>query len=103
MTSGPGSRRGSTYSDSATTRAMRVVYASSIDRFGPLSHLRDLAPAVAHEGAEVKVLCLDEAVAASFLALGVEAVAAPLGSKRDLRGAAARVGRARGSRRRSHA
>ena len=65
--------------DSATTRAMRVVYASSIDRFGPLSHLRDLAPAVAREGAEVKVLCLDEAVAASFRALGVEAAATPLG------------------------
>lgn len=68
---------------------MRVVYASSIDRFGPLSHLRDLAPAVAREGAEVKVLCIDEVVASSFRDLGVAAVATPLVSKLDLRGAAA--------------
>jgi glycosyltransferase involved in cell wall biosynthesis len=67
---------------------MRVVYASSIDRFGPLSHLRSLAPAIAREGGEVKVLCLDETVADSFRALGVEAVVAPLTSKTDLRGAA---------------
>ena len=68
---------------------MRVVYASSIDRFGPLSHLRALAPAVAREGGEVKVLCLDEAVADSFRALGVDAAVTPLTSKGDLRGAAA--------------
>jgi glycosyltransferase involved in cell wall biosynthesis len=68
---------------------MRVVYASSIDRFGPLAHLRDLAPAVAREGADVKVLCLDETVAASFRSLGVEAAVTPLASKHDLRGAAA--------------
>ena len=60
---------------------MRVVYASSIDRFGPLSHLRALAPAVAKEGGEVKVLCLDEAVADSFRALGVDAAVTPLTSK----------------------
>jgi glycosyltransferase involved in cell wall biosynthesis len=68
---------------------MRVVYASSIDRFGPLSHLRALAPAVACEGGQVKVLCLDEAVADSFRALGVDAAVTPLTSKADLRGAAA--------------
>lgn len=68
---------------------MKVVYATSIDRFGPLSHVRDLAPAVAREGAEVKVLCLDEAVAESFAALGVEAAAVPLVSKLDVRGARA--------------
>jgi glycosyltransferase involved in cell wall biosynthesis len=66
---------------------MRVVYASSIDRYGPLSHVRDLAPAVTREGVDVAVLCLDETVAASFEALGVEAIVAPLVSKLDLRGA----------------
>jgi glycosyltransferase involved in cell wall biosynthesis len=67
---------------------VRVVYASSIDRFGPLSHLRDLAPAVAREGADVRVLCLNEEVAGSFEALGVEAAVVPLRTKLDLRGAA---------------
>ena len=41
------------------------------------------------EGGEVKVLCLDEAVADSFRALGVDAAVTPLTSKLDLRGAAA--------------
>jgi glycosyltransferase involved in cell wall biosynthesis len=67
---------------------VRVVYASSIDRFGPLSHLRDLAPAVAREGVDVRVLCLNEDVASSFEALGVEAAVVPLRTKLDLRGAA---------------
>jgi glycosyltransferase involved in cell wall biosynthesis len=67
---------------------MRVVYATSIDRFGPLSHVRDLAPAVARAGLDVSVICLNETVAASFEALGVDAIVAPLTSRLDLRGAA---------------
>jgi glycosyltransferase involved in cell wall biosynthesis len=66
---------------------VRVVYACSLDAGGPLTHLRDLAPAVAAEGVDVRVVCADERSAASFEAAGVEAVVRPLRHKLDVAGA----------------
>lgn len=68
--------------------ALKVVYASSLERGGPLSHLHELAPHVAELGVDVTVLCASEPVAAGFRTLGVEAVAVPLRHKLDLAGAA---------------
>jgi len=65
---------------------MRVVYVSTIERGGPVSHLRELAPRVAGQGVDVRVLCASEDVAESFRRLGVEAEPAPVGHKLDLRG-----------------
>jgi glycosyltransferase involved in cell wall biosynthesis len=67
---------------------MRVVYVSTLARGGPVSHLLDLAPAVTAAGAEVRVVCGDEAVVERFRRLGLEARAAPIATKLDLRGAA---------------
>ena len=68
---------------------MRVVYACSLDQGGPLSHLRDLAPAVARLGVDVTVLAATDDVARDFRADGVEAVVRPLAHKLDARGARA--------------
>jgi glycosyltransferase involved in cell wall biosynthesis len=68
---------------------MRVVYVSTIERGGPLTHLRELVPRVAAEGVEVHVLCGSEELAESFRGLGVSAQAAPIAHKLDLPGAAA--------------
>jgi glycosyltransferase involved in cell wall biosynthesis len=67
---------------------MRVVYAISLSRGGPLSHLRDLAPEVARAGIDVKVVCGHESVARDFRALGLETAVAPLRHKLDARGTA---------------
>jgi glycosyltransferase involved in cell wall biosynthesis len=67
---------------------MRVVYVSTIERGGPLTHLRQLVPRVAAEGVEVHVLAGNEPLAESFRALGVTAEAVPVGHKLDLRGGA---------------
>jgi glycosyltransferase involved in cell wall biosynthesis len=66
---------------------MRVVYVSSIARGGPLSHLFQLAPRVAAQGADVLVLCADEQLAGAFRERGVKAAALPLRHKLDLAGA----------------
>ena len=66
---------------------MRVVYVSSLPKGGPVTHLRTLAPAVARAGADVHVVCLDENVAVSFRALGIDTSVAPLRSKTDVAGA----------------
>jgi glycosyltransferase involved in cell wall biosynthesis len=50
--------------------------------------VRDLAPRVAEAGADVRVVCATDEIAAGFRALGVEAVALPLEHKLDARGAA---------------
>jgi glycosyltransferase involved in cell wall biosynthesis len=68
---------------------MRVVYVSTIERGGPLTHLRQLVPRVAAEGVDVHVLCGSEKLAESFRSLGVVAEAVPVGHKLDVRGAAA--------------
>jgi glycosyltransferase involved in cell wall biosynthesis len=66
---------------------VRVVYACSLEAGGPLTHLRDLAPAVASEGVNVSVVCADERSAVSFRDSGIEATAAPLRHKLDFTGA----------------
>jgi glycosyltransferase involved in cell wall biosynthesis len=67
---------------------VRVTYVSSLPAGGPLSHVRDLAPAVAAQGVEVSVICADERVAAGFGRMGIEAAVVPLRHKYDVRGAA---------------
>jgi glycosyltransferase involved in cell wall biosynthesis len=76
---------------------MRVVYVSTIERGGPLTHLKQLAPRVAAEGLDVHVLCGDEAVAESFRTLGVSAETVLVEHKLDLRGAASFWPRVRGA------
>jgi len=66
---------------------MRVVYVSTIERGGPLTHLRQLVPKVAEAGVDVHVLCGREEHAESFRRLGVPATAVPIAHKLDLRGA----------------
>jgi glycosyltransferase involved in cell wall biosynthesis len=67
---------------------LKVVYASSLERGGPLSHLRNLAPEVAAQGVDVTVLCANESVAAGFRNAGIEAIVVPLRHKLDVAGAA---------------
>jgi glycosyltransferase involved in cell wall biosynthesis len=68
---------------------VRVVYVSTIERGGPLTHLRQLVPRVAAQGVDVRVLCGSEELAESFRRLDVPAQAVPVEHKLDLRGAAA--------------
>lgn len=65
---------------------MRVTYVSTLEAGGPVTHLRQLAPRVAAEGVDVRVLCASEPVAESFHALGVTAEAVHVQHKLDLRG-----------------
>ena len=67
---------------------MRVVYVSTIERGGPLTHLRQLVPRVAAQGVDVRVLCGSEELAESFRRLDVPAQAVPVEHKLDLQGAA---------------
>ena len=67
---------------------MRVTYVSSLPEGGPLSHVRDLAPAVAARGVDVTVICADEHVAEEFRGLGLSAEVVPLRHKFDIAGAA---------------
>ncbi len=67
---------------------MRVVYVSTIERGGPLTHLRQLVPKVAAAGVDVHVLCGGEQQADGFRRLGVPADAVPIAHKLDFRGAA---------------
>jgi glycosyltransferase involved in cell wall biosynthesis len=66
---------------------MRVVYVSTIERGGPVSHLQGLVPHVAAAGVDVRVVCATEPVADSFRELGVETFVHPLRHKLDLAGA----------------
>jgi glycosyltransferase involved in cell wall biosynthesis len=52
-----------------------------------VAHLRILAPAMARAGASVDVVCLDEHVARSFRAAGIDASVIPLRHKADVAGA----------------
>jgi glycosyltransferase involved in cell wall biosynthesis len=70
---------------------MRVVYVSTIERGGPLTHLRQLAPRVAGLGVDVEVICGSEELAESFRRLDVPARAVEVTHKLDARGAAALV------------
>jgi glycosyltransferase involved in cell wall biosynthesis len=68
---------------------LKIVYASSLHRGGPVSHLRAVVPWVAKEGVEVSVVCADDTVAASFRRNGIDVRVAPLAHKLDLKGARA--------------
>ena len=68
---------------------MRVVYISTIERGGPLTHLRQLVPRVAGLGFDVEVICWSEELAESFRRLEVPAQALEVAHKYDLRGAGA--------------
>jgi glycosyltransferase involved in cell wall biosynthesis len=72
---------------------LRVVYVSTLPRGGPVSHLRDLVPAVAETGVDVHVVCATSAVAADFEQCGLSTSVIPIRSKFDLAGAAALWGR----------
>jgi len=65
-----------------------VTYVSSLPAGGPLSHVRDLAPAVAAQGVDVSVVCADNRVAAEFRGMGIETEVVPLRDKYDVRNAA---------------
>jgi glycosyltransferase involved in cell wall biosynthesis len=67
---------------------VRVVYVSTLERGGPLSHVRDLAPAVAAAGVDVHVVVANERLANEFGVLGVDASVAAMRHKLDARGAA---------------
>ncbi len=67
---------------------MKVVYVCTLEAGGPLTHLRELAPHVAAEGVDVRVVCASEEAALPFRASGLEAVVRPLRDKLDLAGAA---------------
>jgi glycosyltransferase involved in cell wall biosynthesis len=66
---------------------MRVVYVSTIERGGPISHLQGLVPRVAAGGVDVHVICAADDVAASFEKLGVGTTVFPLRHKLDVAGA----------------
>lgn len=68
---------------------MKVIYVSTIERGGPLTHLRKLAPRVAAEGVDVRVLCASAEVAETFRELSVAADAVPVKHKLDAAGVAA--------------
>ena len=68
---------------------MRVVYVSTLARGGPVSHLRDLAPAVAAAGIDVHVICAAPALAADLHANEIPTTILRIDSKLDVRGAAA--------------
>jgi glycosyltransferase involved in cell wall biosynthesis len=68
---------------------MRVVYVSTIERGGPLTHLRQLVPRVAAQGVDVLVLAGNELVAETFRALDVPVEVVPVAHKLDVRGAGA--------------
>jgi glycosyltransferase involved in cell wall biosynthesis len=68
---------------------VKVVYAVSVPRGGPLTHVLDLAPRIAARGVQVQVLGPTGEPARQLREAGVEVHALPLRHKLDLRGAAA--------------
>jgi glycosyltransferase involved in cell wall biosynthesis len=68
---------------------LRVVYVSTLLHGGPVSHLRDLVPAVEQTGVDVHVVCATPTIATYFKRLGITATVVPVGSKFDFAGAAA--------------
>ena len=68
---------------------MKIVYAVSVPRGGPLSHVLELAPRVAAAGHDVTMLTSTAEAVARAHGLGVDAALVPLDHKFDVRGAAA--------------
>lgn len=73
---------------SAGPDGISVVYVSSLEAGGPVTHMRNLVPQVVAAGARVRVICQTEEVAASYRRMGVVTHVSPLRSKWDVRGAA---------------
>jgi len=67
---------------------MKVVYACCLSAGGPLTHLFDLAPHVAREGVDVRVLCANDAIVKEFHKRDIDAFVMPLRHKLDIGGAA---------------
>jgi glycosyltransferase involved in cell wall biosynthesis len=66
---------------------VRVVYVSTLPHGGPVSHLRDLVPAVADAGIDVHVICGTATVAAEFEERQISTTVVAIESKLDLAGA----------------
>ena len=67
---------------------MRVVYVSTLDAGGPLTHMRQLAADVARTGADVRAICADARSVELLAEAGVDAAVIPMEHKFDVRGAA---------------
>jgi len=76
---------------------MRVIYVSTLDAGGPLTHMRQLAADVARTGADVRAICVDKRSAELLVDAGVEATIVPMRHKFDVRGAAGVVPLLRGA------
>ena len=63
---------------------MKVVYVSSLEAGGPVSHLLTLAPSLARLGLNVRVVCASEILVEGFRTAGVEACAVPMRHKLDV-------------------
>jgi glycosyltransferase involved in cell wall biosynthesis len=66
---------------------MKVLYVSTLERGGPIAHMRGLIPHVAAHGVDVVVSCQTDRVAELFERLGVRTVVAPIRDKADVPGA----------------
>lgn len=66
---------------------VRVAYVSTIERGGPATHLRTLAPSVSDLGVDVVVVCGSRSVADLFRGTGIDVRLAPVKSKWDVAGA----------------
>jgi len=67
---------------------LRILYVSTLEQGGPVTHLRALAPAIANRGFDVLVACPSERAAAAYRSAGVAATVLPLRHKSDVIGAA---------------
>jgi glycosyltransferase involved in cell wall biosynthesis len=76
---------------------MKVLYVCTVERGGPLTHLRTLAPAVRDAGADVRVVVQGDAQARLFDGAGVEVDVVPARTKWDVAGAARLVAATRGA------
>lgn len=66
---------------------MKVAYVCTVERGGPVTHLRTLAPSVQELGVDVMVVCQSQAVADLFAGVDVDIRLAPIKSKWDVAGA----------------
>jgi glycosyltransferase involved in cell wall biosynthesis len=66
---------------------MKVVYVSSLEAGGPVTHLLDLAPRVAAAGVDVVVVCANDQLAGELRQRGVPAVTVAVRTPTDVAGA----------------
>jgi glycosyltransferase involved in cell wall biosynthesis len=71
----------------ALTRHTQVVFVSTLEQGGPISHLQYLLPRLRGAGVDVTLLCQSEAVASTFEEVGVRSHPAPIRGRTDLAGA----------------